>query len=364
MKTLSWNVIGLMSGTSLDGVDLVYTQISKDSKYFNFQIVASETIPYSIFWKQKLQKAFTSKRELLNKLSIEYGVYLGDLINTFISNNSIKKVDFIASHGHTIFHKPEEGYTLQIGDGQAMSNVTKLKVVCNFRSQDVELGGQGAPLVPIGDRLFFSEYAYCLNLGGFANISYEKKGKRIAFDICPANIVLNYFAKQLGADFDENGEWASEGIINFKLLEKLNKLDFYIQKKPKSLGFEFVSETVFPLINSFNIHAKSVLRTFVAHIAYQISVNLDNNNTSKVLITGGGAFNLFLIDELAKMTKNELVIPSEQLVNFKEALIFALLGVLRLQNEVNCLRSVTGAKCNHSSGEIYIPLKFNLDNAY
>jgi anhydro-N-acetylmuramic acid kinase len=353
MANKFWNVIGLMSGTSLDGLDIVYVEFSKNEGKFNFKLKAAETIPYSKAWKQNLRNAFDASEEELCKLDISYGNYLGAFVNSFIKKNEISEVDFIASHGHTIFHKPNEGYTLQIGNGKTICDVTGLKVICDFRSQDVKLGGQGAPLVPIGDELLFSIYEYCLNLGGFANISFKNDGKRMAFDICPVNIVLNYYAKKIGFEFDENGILAASGTINESLLNELNELSFYKLPLPKSLGFEFVKETIFPLIQKHKLSGKDILRTFVAHVVFQISNCLNHKIGAKVLVTGGGAFNTFLMNELKKQAKNEIFIPKNDLVNFKEALIFGLLGVLKSENQINCLSSVTGAKKDHSSGKIF-----------
>ncbi|RXP52644.1 anhydro-N-acetylmuramic acid kinase [Lutibacter sp. HS1-25] len=354
MIVKSWNVIGLMSGTSLDGIDIVYTRISKENDIYNFNLIVTDTVKYDTIWENNLRNAFNAPKEEIEKLNIAYGNYLGEVVNDFLTKHKIKKVDFIASHGHTIFHKPNEGYTLQIGDGQAISDVTGLKVICDFRTQDVALGGQGAPLVPVGDKLLFSAYDYCLNLGGFANISYELADKRIAFDICPTNIVMNHYTNLLGFAYDDCGKIASTGTINKDLLNELNNIPFYKAALPKSLGFEFVKETVFPMIDQFNLPVETVLRTFVAHIVTQIANCFNNKKTSKVLITGGGAFNTFLINELKKQTNNEIIIPNNEIVNFKEALIFALLGVLRSENEVNCLSSVTGAIKDHSSGKIFV----------
>ncbi len=302
----------------------------------------------------EVEKCFNTSKIEIDDLNIIYGKYLGEVVNEFIKKHQIIEIDFVASHGHTIFHKPNEGYTFQIGDGQAISNTTGLKVICDFRTQDVDLGGQGAPLVPIGDQLLFSNYDYCLNLGGFANISFQKNNERIAFDICPVNIVLNHYANLLGFDYDAGGKIASNGNVDEKLLNELNAISFYKAPLPKSLGFEFVKTTIFPIIDSFcNLKTETILRTFVAHIVTQISICLNNNPCSKILITGGGAFNTFLIKELKKQTKTSIIIPESDIINYKEALIFALLGVLRSENEVNCLKSVTGALKDHSSGKIF-----------
>ncbi len=356
MKNKIWYVIGVMSGTSLDGVDLVYTKFIKDNEY-SFEILKTETVNYSEKWKKLLIEAFNYSGEKLVKLNVDYGNLLGDLINKFIHKNNIKKIDFIASHGHTIFHQPEKNYTLQIGNGAEITAETKIKLICDFRIQDVALGGQGAPLVPIGDQHLFNDYRYCLNLGGFSNISFDKDGERVAFDICPVNIVMNHYTRKIGKEFDDGGKMASGGILNNNLLSELNNLPFYKDDKPKSLGYEFIADTVIPIIDKYNLPIKDILRTFIEHVAIQLADVLNRNSimmkVNKVLITGGGAFNDFLIKRLKSLTSVNVIIPDKEIIDFKEALIFAFLGVLKDQNEVNCLKSVTGARKDHSSGVVY-----------
>lgn len=351
MKESIKHVIGLMSGTSLDGVDLVYVKFRTDNQSYTFKIIECDTFKYSEEWENRLKNAFSKTVHELKGLDITYGKYLGNLINTFIEKYALENVDFVASHGHTVFHKPDEGVTLQIGCGETISKTTGLKVIYDFRAQDVALGGQGAPLVPIGDRLLFASYDYCLNLGGFANISFENKEERIAFDICPVNIVMNHFAKKLGSNYDDRGVFASEGMVNEQLLNELNELPFYNSIAPKSLGYEYIVYVILPLIEKYELTDRDVLRTFISHIVFQISDKI--NSEGQILITGGGAFNDFLILELKKKLSNTIVIPEHKMIDFKEALIFAFLGVLRNENKVNCLKSVTGASKNHSSGKIY-----------
>ena len=342
--------IGLMSGTSLDGLDLVYVKFNNNS-YKDFQIIHADTIPYSEKWKIILQKSIEFSADDLNDLDIKYGKFLAERVNEFIIKYSIKNIDFISSHGHTVLHQPEKGITLQIGNGQIISKITKQKVVCDFRTQDVKLGGQGAPLVPIGDELLFPEYDYCINLGGFSNISYREKNKRIAFDICPVNIVMNFYASKLGFEYDKNGDLASQGKINNQLLSKLNELDFYKKQYPKSLGLEWVQNEVYPLIDSMEKNHIHILRTLVEHIAIQISNIVDQN--SSILFTGGGVFNSFLMNRISILSANKVIITSKKIINYKEALIFSLLGLLRIENKNNCLKSVTGANKDHSSGVIF-----------
>jgi anhydro-N-acetylmuramic acid kinase len=284
----------------------------------------------------------------------EYGHYLGQLVHTFIKKNDLQ-VDFISSHGHTIFHQPEKKITVQIGNGAALSAASGCSVVCDFRSLDVALGGQGAPLVPIGDRFLFSEYEYCLNIGGIANISFEKNSERIAFDICPANMVLNALAQEEGIPFDADGNLARDGKINHSLLDELNAIDFYSQLPPKSLGREGVDENFFPVLKKNAISTRDKLSTCCEHIAIQVSKGIDQNNKKgKMLITGGGAFNKFLVERIAAHLSPEVVLPAPAIINYKEALIFAFLGVLRWRDEVNCLKKVTGAISDSSGGAIYI----------
>ena len=344
--------IGVMSGTSLDGIDLVYVKFLKN-EYSFFEIIHAETVSYTAEWKQILQQAIHLSSPALLDLDVVYGKYLASVLVDFIANYKVKEIDFIASHGHTVLHQPEEGITLQIGSGAEIAKITQQKVVYDFRTQDVKYGGQGAPLVPIGDELLFSEHDFCLNLGGFSNVSFRKEGKRIAFDICPVNIVLNHYASKIGLEYDADGNIASEGKLNTPLLEKLNALAFYTKEAPKSLGLEWVQQEIFPLIDAIEENISSILRTFVAHIAIQISKIIKDSDS--VLITGGGVFNSFLMQEIENYSNIEIVQASDAVINYKEALIFALLGLLRVDNQINCLKNVTGAHKNHSSGVVCLP---------
>uniref|UniRef100_UPI0040498062 anhydro-N-acetylmuramic acid kinase n=1 Tax=Flavobacterium sp. TaxID=239 RepID=UPI0040498062 len=349
----SYQVIGVMSGTSLDGVDLVYVTLTFDLEW-RFIIHYSETVPYSDYWFAILSNAVHfSKQELLD-LNDSYTKELARIINSFITNNAISDIDAVCSHGHTVLHQPQNGFTLQIGNLKKLSALIQQNVVCDFRVQDVEFGGQGAPLVPIGDRLLFSQYDYCLNLGGFSNISFEEKSRRIAFDISPVNTVMNLYANKLDFDYDDKGNLARSGNLNQVLLDELNALPFYELSYPKSLGIEFVNRTVLPLISKYPIPEIDVLRTFVEHVALQISKSISRKNSS-LLVTGGGAYNDFLIERMQfYLSDVEIVIPDKITLEFKEALVFALLGVLKLRNEINILSSVTGAKEDHSSGNVFL----------
>ena len=303
METKNWYVIGIMSGTSLDGVDLAYVKISRNSGY-DFELLQTESLEYSELWKNRLRDAFSISGEKLTQLDAEYGIFLGDQVTDFIEKKSIKKVDFLASHGHTIFHDPEKNYTLQIGSGAHLASRTGIKVICDFRVQDVALGGQGAPLVPIGDKLLFGSYDFCLNIGGFANISFDLDAERIAYDICPANIVLNHYTRQKRMDYDDKGQIASQGQIDKNLLNELNNLEFYLQRQPKSLGYEFVEETILPIIEKYGLSFEDTLRTFNEHIALQIANEINSKSEflerddATVLVTGGGRHNPVLMQTL------------------------------------------------------------------
>lgn len=349
----NYNVIGVMSGTSLDGIDLAHIAFSVKNGNWAFEILESETVRYSQSWVSKLKSAVDFSKSELNQLNSDYTILLSIVIADFISTHKIENLDAVCSHGHTILHQPQNGFTLQIGNLPKIAANINQKVVCDFRVQDVELGGQGAPLVPIGDRILFSNYDYCLNLGGFSNVSFEENGKRIAFDISPVNTVLNFYANQLGLDFDDKGQVSKSGKINNELLSELNSLDFYAKSYPKSLGFEFVKETVLPMIERYSISTEDKLHTFTEHIALQIALALPKKQGS-ILVTGGGAYNDFLIERMeSHLPEISIVIPYKKVLEFKEALIFALLGVLKLRNEINVLSSVTGASHDHSSGKIF-----------
>lgn len=341
-----------MSGTSLDGVDLARIYLEFVDHQWRYSIEEAETIAYSDVWINRLKNGINLSTKALKQLNDEYTVLLADYITTFLEKHKIKELDAVCSHGHTILHQPQKGITVQIGNLSAIADLVKQTVVCDFRVQDVLLGGQGAPLVPIGDRLLFNEYSYCLNLGGFSNVSFEENKQRIAFDISPVNTVLNQYANQLGLAYDDKGYVAAKGNCNSALLDQLNAIPFYHQSYPKSLGFEFVKETVFPLIEAFSISIEDKMNTFVEHVAVQIANALPQKK-GKMLVTGGGAYNDYLIQRMQyHLPEMQLIIPDAKTLEYKEALIFGLLGVLRLRNENNVLSSVTGASKDHCSGRI------------
>ncbi|WP_271783054.1 anhydro-N-acetylmuramic acid kinase [Aquimarina algiphila] len=353
-----YKVIGLMSGTSLDGLDIVYCHFEKKNDTWGFTILNTQSVDYDITFKEKLKNTVNLDAVSLLAFHNEYGSWLGNQVKKFILDHNLK-VDFISSHGHTVFHQPKIGLTYQIGSGQHLANACECKVISDFRTNDVALGGQGAPLVPIGDQLLFNQYDFCLNLGGISNISFENKGKRIAYDISPANMLLNFICATIDKSYDNRGEIAKTGKLNLALLSALNNLEYYKQPFPKSLGYEWFLEKVIPIINGSEDSPQDLLHTAVHHIATQIADTIKKvtKKHATILITGGGAKNDFLI-EILQQKLNELttvIIPPENIIDFKEALVFGFMGVLKERNEVNCLQSVTGAKKDSSSGTIYYP---------
>ncbi len=348
----NYNVIGVMSGTSLDGLDIVYVKFTQNESW-SFNIINSKTYKYEDSIADILNEISRKSLKEIKEIDLEYSKKLAKMINEFIDEFSINKIDFVSSHGHTAIHDPSNLITYQMGNLSTLSKEINQKVICDFRVQDVKLGGEGAPLVPVGEKYLFHEYDSFINLGGFANISNHKGESLTAYDICPVNIVLNNLSKKIGKDFDDKGSIASSGKLIINLYEELEKLEYYQSSPPKSLGIEWVDEYIFPLINKyFDYPTEDLLNTLSNHIANQISNNL--KNLDKVLVSGGGAYNDYLIHLIRSKTDSEIILPSKNIIEFKEALIFAFLGVLRLLNINNCYSSVTGASKDHCSGKIFL----------
>ncbi|NVK51163.1 MAG: anhydro-N-acetylmuramic acid kinase [Cyclobacteriaceae bacterium] len=352
----SAELIGLMSGTSGDGLDIAYCRFEKGDSW-KYEILHAVTVPFPRDLGGLLQNSHLLSSEQLTQLDVDFGAWMGKQVREFCSQNQVTP-RAVCSHGHTVFHQPSKCYSLQIGNGWALHRQSGLQVVNDFRMLDIQLGGQGAPLVPIGDRLLFGDMDFCLNLGGIANISMEENGKRLAFDTCPFNLLLNPFAEKLGAPYDDRGKWASEGKVNVDLLTKLNNLDYYQRKGAKSLGREDMEAVYFPLLVNSGLEEKDILATLVEHYAVQISQIIrrhSTNPTPKVLITGGGAYHDFFISRLDFLLDSnwEKAPVSSTLIEFKEALIFAFLGYLRILGINNVLSDVTGAEEDSCSGVIY-----------
>ena len=367
-----YRAIGVMSGSSLDGLDIAFVKFQENAGQWQFEILAAACESYSESWRSKLQSATGLNAKEYQLLHAEYGHYLGQAINNFIDQHALHfKVGLVASHGHTTFHMPGERMTAQLGDGAAIAAETGLPVVSDLRALDVAFGGQGAPIVPIGEKLLFPGYELYLNLGGIANISFNLNGSYIAYDVCPANKVLNLLCKTVGKEYDDKGQMAAIGNVNADLLTKLNALDYYSQPYPKSLANDFGTDQVFPIVQSFGITHNDGLRTYVEHIVQQIVDNIKDNFLKeqnknghdamgphyRMLVTGGGALNDFLVDTLSRQLAAigvELILPHPDVINFKEAMIMGLMGVLRWRQEYNVLSSVTGAQRDSIGGALWI----------
>lgn len=367
----NYHVIGLMSGSSLDGLDIAYCKLTEDKGDWSYKIIKTELVPFDEKWKLRLKELDKQDGITYLKTHTLFGHYTGDLVKTFVEENKIKKLDFIASHGQTIFHQPENRITSQIGDGAAIAAICQVPVVNDFRTADVALGGQGTPIVPIADLHFFKDYAFCLNLGGIGNISYKPNGKKIiAFDNCGSNIMLNALAGQLGAEYDEDGSFAAKGKLDGKLLEELNESLYFQKSYPKSLSAQWVNEIMLPIIDKYKISIEDKLNTVCEHIGIQIAKDIQliykregkkQKDRHKMLVTGGGAFNKYLVERIREHSPLPIELPDNQTIRFKEALLMALMGALRIRNEVNCLASVTGASQDSVGGVIHLVPGQNLN---
>ncbi len=347
-----YHLLGLMSGTSLDGLDMALCRFVYNGSKWQYETLQCETAPYPSELIDRLAAAYSGTAYDLAVADQRLGQFMADQVNAFLAH-AVLRPDYIASHGHTIFHRPDQGITTQIGSGAVLAAQTGIPVICDFRSADVALGGQGAPLVPVGDELLFADYDACLNLGGFSNISFRQRGHRVAFDISPCNMALNDLARQLGQPFDKDGVMAAQGAVVPALLEQLNALPFYAVQGSKSLGREWYEQTFQPLVAACDASVHDKLRTVTEHIAMQLAAVINQVQGDKVLVTGGGAKNSFLLQRVRAHSAHQLIVPDAMTVDYKEALIFAFLGVLRLRGEANCLADVTGAPKDHCSGAIY-----------
>ena len=362
MNIKQWLGIGVMTGTSLDGMDIVACLFSESEEKYSFEIVASETIPIETRWHDRLLKLPEQSAEVYAKTHVYFAHYLGENIRAFIVKNQLKP-DFVAVHGQTIFHQPDKNFTAQIGDGETLVTYLDCPLVCNFRNKDVALGGQGAPLVPIGEKYLFTQYNTFLNLGGFANLTH----KETAFDVSPCNIVLNTLVKITNPElrYDEDGFISAQGEIDENLLKELNSLPYFTQKPPKSLGWEWVEQNVFPVINQHNPQIKDALRTYTEHICIQIVSALRSFEIGgeTMLVTGGGKHNRFLMniltEKLAEINVKIEDSDTDNWVDYKEAIVFAFLGLRTLTGKTNTLTAVTGAKIPSVSGSIHLPANSN-----
>lgn len=358
-----YRAIGVMSGSSLDGLDIASVEFQEQGGKWTYEINEADCYPYTTEWTEKLKNAINLPAREYQLLHTAYGHYIGQEVNRFIESHQLHyKVAVVASHGHTTFHMPASQMTAQLGDGAAIAAKTQLPVVSDLRALDVAFGGQGAPIVPIGEKMLMNDFTYFLNIGGIANISLNAE-EYVAFDVCPANRVLNMLANDAGKPFDEDGKMAASGNVHDELLNQLNKLAYYSQPYPKSLANDFGTDVVYPLIKSAGLSTPDAIRTFSEHVALQICNALSSLNiqqpvpgNKKLLVTGGGALNTFLVNrlsELLRVENIEVVVPDTKLVNYKEALIMAFIGVLRWRQEYNVLASVTGASRNSIGGALW-----------
>jgi len=353
MEMKEYKIIGLMSGTSLDGLDIAYVRFFGKAENPEYEILCAECVPYDDVWREKLRGAYYLTAEGIAALDAEYGRFLGVAARNFAERYNISgKVDFVSSHGHTVFHRPDLGYNLQIGNGAWLHAASGFKVICDFRTLDIAFGGQGAPLVPIGDKLLFGGYDYCLNIGGFANVSFDDdNGRRIAYDLCPANYCLNRLMRTHGQEYDKDGLVARSGRVNVKLFDALNSLAYYHRSVPKSLAQEWVDAELMPLVESCGDTFENKMTTLTEHSAFQISRPFKDD--SRVLVTGGGAYNTFLCERALTYKDFIFVKPATIIIDYKEALIFAFLGLRRAAGLPNCLKTVTGARIDSISGQMY-----------
>ena len=356
-----YKVIGVMSGSSLDGLDIIFTELQETGGLWSFEIKAADCIPYNNLWEQNLKNAVDLSAKDYLLLHSDYGRYIALSINEFIDRNNLQhQVNLISSHGHTTFHLPKNKMTHQLGDGSAIAAETHLPVVSDLRSIDVAFGGQGAPIVPVGEKLLFGSYDYFLNIGGIANVSIRIENEAVAFDVCAANRVLNLLANERGLDYDDEGKISSQGIVNQPLLDELNALDYFKQAPPKSLANSFGTDIIYTILKSSGLSIEDNLRTYTEHICIQIKYCMQlykKDLAQKLFVTGGGAFNNFLIKRLTENLEEinfELVVPAEEIIKYKEALIMALLGILRWREQLTVLASVTGASQNSIGGALWL----------
>ena len=357
-----YQVIGIMSGSSLDGLDIAFVKLEENRGVWHYEFQAFACVAYQNEMAEQLKNASKLTVPDFLKLNTRFGHYIGEQVNLFIEQNKLQhQVHFITSHGHTVFHSPLHNTSTQIGDGATIAAVTELPTITDLRSMDVALGGQGAPIVPIGDKLLFPEYDYWLNIGGIANITARVNDSFVAFDVCPANQVLNLLAQNTGKDMDENGALAADGNLLIDVLSQLNEQDYYRQLPPKSLSNEAAIALAFPHLLESAHDVKDLLHTTVVHIAEQIAQATkhfpSNSVNPKMLVTGGGAFNTYLVKQitnLLSLQNIEVVVPDAQTVNYKEALVMALIGTLRWREEPNVLKEITGASRCSISGALWM----------
>jgi len=343
-----------MSGTSLDGLDLCLTRFWSKKKQWKYEIVEAATLQYSDSWLERLIQAPDSTAEELHLSDREFGHYLGALSKQFLQSHR-EEADLIASHGHTIFHQPEQKMSVQIGHGAFIAASSGIDVVSDFRANDTAYGGEGAPLVPLAEKWLFKSHKSFLNVGGIANLSvHADDGQVLGFDVCPANQVLNWISRRFfDKEYDDYGKLAAKGKLIPELLKSLNQLDFYDKAPPRSLGREFVEMKILPLLENYS-DGKNLLHTYTQHMVYQIATCIAEFRAEPpVFLSGGGVHNHFFIESL-KETGVKVFLADDKLIDFKEALCFSLLGLLRMHALPNSLASVSGASKDSVGGSHFL----------
>jgi anhydro-N-acetylmuramic acid kinase len=359
-NNMVYRAIGVMSGSALEGLDIIFAEFHISSGAWQYTVQAAECYPYTDDWREKIRTAGSLSSIDYLALHAEFGHYIGEQVNRFIEAHQLQyKVQLVVSHGHISFHLPEKKLTAQLGEGASIAAVTGINVVSDLRVMDVALGGKGAPLFPLGEKLLFSEYACFLNIGSIANITFHEPGGVIAFDVCPANRILNMLAAQSGKAYDDGGKMAKAGEVKPELLKILNGLEYYSMPYPKSLTSDFASDVIYPLVRGAGVN--DAMRTVVEHIAVQTANAVSQLNKGgaplKLLITGGGANNSFLVSRIQSLLEPlnvEAVLPDPYIVDFKESLVVALLGILRWREENSALAEITGASRDSIGGAVWI----------
>lgn len=359
-----------MSGSSLDGLDLACVEFEVDTADNNqlaWRLLAGQTLPFTPEWIEILQKLPQANALDFCKTHAQLGHYFGKLTKQFLEAHQLTP-DYIASHGHTIFHYPQEGFTVQIGDGAAIAATTGISVISEFRTMDVALGGQGAPLAPLADKFILPGNDFYVNIGGIANISCNIDGKFIAYDTSAANQILNNLAHAIGLEYDDKGSMAASGAVDEELLKQVNQHSYYQQPYPKSLDNGWVLQNVLPIFLQNKASINDKLATAVEHTAQQLVFAIQEiikkenfvKTAYKMVATGGGVFNDFLIQRIqyhlnkATLAHVELTLPDTDMIKFKEAILMALMGLRRIENLSNSIATVTGASRDSSNGAVYL----------
>jgi anhydro-N-acetylmuramic acid kinase len=355
------HIIGLMSGSSLDGLDIAYCVFEENNGRWSYEIAVAECADFDDDLRQSLRELRSGTIDDLAQMHTALGQLFGEWVRVFMDKHGIAcKVEAISSHGHTILHQPKLGYSLQIGSGADIAAATGKTVICDLRSADIAYGGQGAPIVPMAEKMLFPDYRVFLNLGGIANISFHRPDGVTAFDVCGCNTLLNNIAQKKGSAFDSSGIWARQGRRAEFLFSELNNDPYCQLPPPKSLGTEYLQQQFLPKYEGLLSSANDMLHTTVEHIGLQVGKAFETSagkvsQNEHMLITGGGAFNSYLVDTIAHYAPVDVVVPDELTVSYKEAMAMAFLGLLRLQGQPNCLRSVTGATYDAIGGAVYLP---------